>query len=116
MERFKKSLPLISKKATSNNSTNDLDHTLALARKNHDFSIIAQLPCIIKNGSPQKIKKTNKAIRRHFLKRIDKATSQEKLMALHREILEKIDFIENTHEYELLGQSLYNKWHEIYKR
>ena len=65
-----------------------------------------KLPFIIKNSSPQKIKEANRAIQRHFLKKIDKATSQEELVSLHREILEKIDFIENTHEYELLGQSL----------
>lgn len=93
------------------------DGTLRAAKQNHNFKAVAQLKTAAQPTleEKKKIKKTNIAIQRYFLKKINAAKSLNQLNNLHKEILEKIDFFENTQEYTVLSTMLYDKAYEISK-
>jgi len=118
MERFQKSLHLEPKKKEPveqeklEKETTELTKALSLARKEHDFRIVAQLLHNTDNIA-KKIKITNIAIQRYFLREIENADTLEALQKLHVEILNKIDFISNTREYNLLAQNIYDKHHAL---
>lgn len=107
MERLKRSLHTFKK--SSKEEKQNFTSILKLARKKHNFKIAGQLTLNVSETDIQQIQETNTVIQNYFLKRIYKTRSLEKLQELHLEILNKIDFFDNTHEYELLAHHIYDK-------
>lgn len=115
MERLKKSLHALNKKTPEEKPQNKKDALnfngiLKRARKKHNFKIIAPLTLQVSDGDTQQIEETNIAIQDCFLEKINKTKSNKKLEAVHLEILNSIDFIENTEHYNVLAQHLYDRW------